>query len=164
MNKKIMSLIIISMMMIVALSVVYADNGGCPCNVPTSDETKETGIENTKGDVQPLDGCIRSWIEEDCVPWYNDHFDHKTLWKEYYAGIPWVPYQFFHYKVWNYYYAHERDCEKWRVWYDVCQHKELYREYLGTEHETQIYLKYRYYCEWVWNGFGWSYVGCHQGA
>lgn len=126
------------MMTIVALSVVYADNGGCPCNAPTSDELKETGIEDTKEDVQPLDGCIRSWIEKDCGPWYNDHLDHISLFRVY----DW-PYM---YEYYRYYYAHERDCEKWRVWYDNCQHKELYREYLGTEHETQIYLKYTITC------------------
>jgi len=139
-----MSLVIISMMTIVVLNVVFADKEGCPCNkgcVPNPPENiKESAVdsENTEGNVQPLGECMRTWIEKDCGPWYNDHLDHISLFIVY----DW-PYK---YEYYRYYYAHERDCEKWRVWYDNCQHKELYREYLGTEHETQIYLKYTITC------------------
>jgi len=53
------------MMTIVALSVVFADNGGCPCN-PQPPVSKIKEIENTKGAVQPLGECMRTWIEKDC--------------------------------------------------------------------------------------------------
>ena len=65
MNRRIMSLVIISMMTIVALDIVFADDKdkeGCPCNPqPPATVTKE--IENTKRDVQPTNTCMRTWIE-----------------------------------------------------------------------------------------------------
>jgi len=129
-----MSLIIISMMTIVALSVVYADNGGCPCNkgnegyVPAPLED----VENTEGDVQPLGECMRTWIEKDCGPkvYYDPEFvscRHYATDKPKYLV------------VWNWHWY--RYCEKWRVWYDICQHKELYREYLGVFRESGTKLE-----------------------
>jgi len=64
------------MMTIVVLNVVFADKEGCPCNPqPPANVTKE----NTEGNVQPLGECMRTWIEKDCGPWYNDHLDHISL-------------------------------------------------------------------------------------
>jgi len=130
MNKKIMSLVIISMMMIVALGVVFADEGGCPCN---SHPIKD--IENTKGAVQPLGECMRTWIEKDCGPKFYDKgrfvsCKNHSLW-------PYYPYKLV---TWNWHWY--RYCEKWRVWYDICQHKELYREYLGVFREEGWHYTY----------------------
>jgi len=120
-----MSLVVISMMTIVALGVVFADNGGCPCNPqPPVSKIKETEIGNTEGNVQPLGECMRTWIEKDCGPkvYYDPEF--VGCW----PGVS-------RYRVaWNWHWY--RYCEKWRVWYDICQHKELYREYLGVFRES----------------------------
>ena len=127
-----MSLIVISMMAIVALGVVFADNGGCPCNPqPPVSKIKETEIGNVEGNVQPLGECMRTWIEKDCGP--------KVYYDPEFVGC-WRCVNPREYRVaWNWHWY--RYCEKWRVWYDICQHKELYREYLGVFRESGTKLE-----------------------
>jgi len=117
-----MSLIIISMMTIVALSVVYADNGGCPCN---SHPIKD--IENTKGDVQPLGECMRYHIEYRCTPkqWTWEVLDCVVITSDWGMTVR----------------AHCRgtwtqQCDKYGVWYDNCTHRKLYEDYLGRVTRT----------------------------
>ena len=119
-----MSLVVISMMTIVALGVVFADKGGCPCN-PQPPVSKIKEIENTEGDIQPLGRCMRTWIEKDCGPKVYDEGHMVNCWETVNPNIVRV--------IWDWHWY--RYCEKWRVWYDICQHKELYREYLGTFRE-----------------------------
>ncbi|RLG00875.1 hypothetical protein DRN58_02860 [Thermococci archaeon] len=66
------------MMTIVALGIVFADNEGCPCNPqPPVSKIKET--ENTEGNVQPMNTCMRSWIEyRNCGPKVYD--EHEYVW------------------------------------------------------------------------------------
>jgi len=125
-----MSLVIISMMTIVALGVVFADKEGCSCNkgcVPKPPENiKESGVdsENTEGNVQPLNTCMRTWIEyRNCSPKQWTWKVHKcVLVRGDWGGVT----------------AHvickgtwTQQCDKYRVWYNNCTHEVMYKEYLG---------------------------------
>jgi hypothetical protein len=125
-NKKITSLIIISMMMVVALGVVFADNGdkeGCPCNpLPPVSKIKET--ENTEGDVQHLGECMRYRIEyRNCTPkQWTWEVVKCVLIKAWWGGRT--------SKVWCKG-TWTQQCDKYGVWYDNCTHQKLYEDYLG---------------------------------
>jgi len=119
-----MSLVIISMMTIVALGIVFADNGGCPCNPqPPVSKIKET--ENTEGNVQPMNTCMRSWIEyRNCGPRrYDEH--------EYVCGCTCIWTNMGRYCMWNCCHNWEQQCDKYRIWYNNCTHQMMYEEYLG---------------------------------
>jgi hypothetical protein len=128
MNKKIMSMVIISMMMVVAFGVVFADKGGCPCNednegcVPAPIED----VENTEGNVQPMNTCMRSWIEyRNCGT-----KKHPGAWTVYEckcesAGGFLV---FCDSKCKRKLFV---ECDKYRVWYNNCTHQMMWSEYLG---------------------------------
>jgi len=125
-----MSLVIISMMMIVALGAVFADNKdkeGCPCNPqPPISKIKETSAENTKGNVQPMNTCMRSWIEyRNCGT-----KKHPGAWTVYIckckpAGGFLV---FCDSKCKRKLFV---ECDKYRVWYNNCTHQMMWSEYLG---------------------------------
>ncbi len=119
-----MSLVIISMMTIVALGIVFADEEVCPCNednegcVPAPIED----VENTNGNVQPTNTCMRTWIEyRNCnsPQWGNWHVITYTRW-----GDGW--------KTWCQR-LYTQECDKYRVWYNNCTHQVMYEEYLGRK-------------------------------
>jgi len=114
-----MSLVIISMMMIVVLNVVFADKEECSCNPQPPASVRR---ENIEGNVQPLGECMRYHIEKSCGPKYYDKGYMVNCWKTVDPNVMFV--------TWNWHWY--RDCEKWGVWYDICLHRELYRDYLGS--------------------------------
>jgi len=109
-------------MTVVALGVVFADNGGCPCN-PQPPVSKIKEIENTRGNIQPLGECMRTWIEYRCTP------KEYTNWKVIRCVniAEWPTYEFYVKceRTWS------QLCDKYRVWYDNCTHQVMYEEYLG---------------------------------
>jgi len=66
-----MGSIVILMMTVVALGIVFADDKdkeGCPCN-PQPPVTVAKEIEDTEGNIRPLNTCMRTWIEyRNCSP------------------------------------------------------------------------------------------------
>jgi len=139
-----MSLIIISMMTIVALGVVFADKGGCPCNAqPPATVTKE--IENTEGNVQPLGECMRYHIEyRNCSAphWTWKAGDVKREMVEIYPGV---------YRMkWSWYCTGSKtqQCDKYGVWYDNCLHRVMWEDYLGR---VTRYLDFQIYQKEAWH-------------
>jgi len=121
-----MSLVIISMMTIVALGIVFADDKdkeGCPCNPqPPANVTKE----NTEGNVQPLGECMRYHIEyRNCGP--------KEYVHTYMRGCHCYPQGACYYQCCR---EWEQQCEKWGVWYDICLHQTISETYYGTVTRT----------------------------
>jgi len=122
MNKKIMGSIVILMMAIVALNVVFADEEVCPCSKGGCSPVPPMNIENTNGNVQPMNTCTRTWIEyRNCSSpqWGNWHVVAYTEW-----GDGW--------KTWCQR-LYTQECDKYRVWYNNCTHQVMYEEYLGRK-------------------------------
>jgi len=134
-----MSLIVISMMTIVALGIVFAENGGCPCNPqPPANVTRE----NTEGNVQPTNTCMRSWIEyRNCGPRrYAGYYTYDCLCYE----DPDFPIYECNWKTcreWT------QQCDKYRVWYNNCTHTVIWEDYLGKVTRTGTE------CEYDWGKF-----------
>jgi len=143
-----MSLIII-LTMIVALGVVFADNKdkeGCPCNPqPQISKIKETSAENTKGNVQPLNTCMRYHIEyRNCSAshwtWRAGHVEKELI--QIYPGV---------YRMrWSWYCTgyKTQQCDKYGVWYNNCTHQVMYEDYLGR---VTRYLDLRIYQKEAWH-------------
>jgi len=124
MNKKIMGSIVILMMTIVALNVVFADEEVCPCSKGGCSPVPPMNIENTNGNVHPMNTCMRSWIEyRNCTP-------KQWTWKLTKCVLlisNWGEMKSYGMceGTWT------QQCDKYRVWYNNCTHKVMYKEYLG---------------------------------
>jgi len=119
-------------MTVVALGVVFADNGGCPCNPqPPISKIKETEIENTEGNVQPLGECMRYRIEyRNCTPKeWTWEVVKCVLIKAWWGGRT--------SKVWCKG-TWTQQCDKYGVWYDNCTHQKLYEDYPGKSDDIGV--------------------------